>query len=229
MAKRILKKLLRYTARIGIGLVSFTLLYIIVAYVVSCIPVNKNVKAGNDVTIYINTNGVHTDIIVPVENKVKNWSTTILFAHTQANDSTAKYLAFGWGDKDFYLNTPQWSDLKTSTAFNAAFYLGSSAMHTKFYNTVTENSECIKLTISIDDYQRLVAYLSDSFAYDTSNKVQWIANRNYGNYDAFYEAKGKYNLFYTCNTWANNALKAANQKAALWTLHDKGIFYHYKE
>ena len=47
-------------------------------------------------------------------------------------------------------------------------------------------------------------------------------------YDAFYDAKGKYSLFYTCNTWANCALKAANQKASLWTVYDKGIFCHYK-
>ncbi|MFP3836064.1 DUF2459 domain-containing protein, partial [Chryseobacterium sp. SIMBA_028] len=46
--------------------------------------------------------------------------------------------------------------------------------------------------------------------------------------DAFYDAKGTYSFFYTCNTWANNALKAAGQKAALWTPSDFGIFQHYK-
>jgi hypothetical protein len=44
----------------------------------------------------------------------------------------------------------------------------------------------------------------------------------------FYNAKGRYSLFYTCNTWANQALKSANQKAALWTIFDFGIFQHYK-
>ena len=45
----------------------------------------------------------------------------------------------------------------------------------------------------------------------------------------FYEAKGSYSLFYTCNSWANQALKAANQKAALHTLTDTGIFRHYEK
>ena len=31
--------------------------------------------------------------------------------------------------------------------------------------------------------------------------------------DAFYEAKGRYSLFFTCNTWTNNALKICKQKA----------------
>ena len=54
--------------------------------------------------------------------------------NTKSKDSTAEYLAFGWGDKGFYLDTPEWSDLKASTAFKAAFALGNSAMHTTFIN-----------------------------------------------------------------------------------------------
>ena len=83
--------------------------------------------------------------------------------------------------------------------------------------------------ITQKDYQDLVTYITDSFQYDQGKKVLWIQNQSYGKYDAFYEAQGKYSLFYTCNTWANNALKAAHQKAALWTPYDKGIFLHYQE
>ncbi len=228
MAKKILKKVFRYTFRIVIGLFAFIMLYVAGAYILSNITVNKNVSEGDDVSIYINSNGAHTDIIVPVKTDGKDWSRDILFTHTKAQDSLAKYIAFGWGDKEFYLNTPQWSDLKAGTAFRAAFHLGTSAMHTKFYNTVQENEDCIKLNISKEDYQSLVEYISDSFAYDENNKVQWITNRGYGDNDAFYDAKRKYSLFYTCNTWTNNALKAANQKAALWTPYDKGILCHYR-
>jgi hypothetical protein len=49
----------------------------------------------------------------------------------------------------------------------------------------------------------------------------------YGTDDAFYEAKGAYDLFNTCNTWANGALKACDQKACWWTPTDKGIFHQY--
>ena len=50
----------------------------------------------------------------------------------------------------------------------------------------------------------------------------------YPQLNSFYEAKGSYSFFYTCNTWANNGLKAMGQKAALWTPSDFGIFQHYK-
>ena len=136
------------------------------------------------------------------------------------------YIAFGWGDKGFYLDTPEWSDLKASTALKAAFGVSSSAMHTTFFKQLHEGEDCKRILISQENYQKLVNYISDSFS--DPIRPQWIEGHSYGKKDAFYEAKGSYSLFYTCNTWANNALKAANQKASLWTVYDKGIFCHYK-
>ncbi|MCX6352889.1 MAG: DUF2459 domain-containing protein, partial [Bacteroidetes bacterium] len=36
-------------------------------------------------------------------------------------------------------------------------------------------------------------------------------------------------LFYTCNTFTNQALKAGGLKACLWPPFDKGIFKKYEE
>lgn len=223
----ILKKFFRVFKKLIIGLFCFVLVYILATLVLSYIPVNTNAQKG-DIVVYVNSNGVHTDIIVPVKNEVKDWTGQILYSETKANDTLAKYVAFGWGDKGFYLNTPKWSDLKASTAFNAAFYMGTSAMHTRFYKTVRQNDSCVKLTITKQDYQMLVDYIEKSFEYDENGETIWIVNRSYGQYDAFYEGNGKYSLFKTCNTWTNNALKAANQKACLWTTYDKAILNKYK-
>lgn len=221
------KKILKYTGRLLLGIVAFIVVYFLAVFTLSYIPVNSNPEKG-DVEIFINSNGVHTDVVVPIKNEVKDWSEDILYSQTIAKDSVMRYIAFGWGDKGFYLETPQWSDLKASTAVKAAFHLGTSAMHTRFYKTMKTDEECVRLTISKQDYQKLVEYISQSFQLDANKKVQWIQNHSYGKYDAFYEAHRKYSLFYTCNTWTNNALKAANQKASLWTPYDKGILYHYK-
>jgi uncharacterized protein (TIGR02117 family) len=225
---RRLKQTLRFTLRFFIGIIAFVALYILAALGLSHITVNDNPAPSDDVEVFINSNGVHTDIVVPIKNEVKDWSRDILYTHTKSKDSIImKYIAFGWGDKGFYLDTPQWSDLKASTAVKAAFYMGTTAMHTRFYKDMKLDDECVRITISKKDYKDLIKYINDSFQLDEGKKIRWIANRSYGQYDAFYEANGKYSLFYTCNTWANNALKAAHQKAALWTPYDKGIFCHY--
>lgn len=225
---KFLKKSLRVTGRIVLIFAGLVLIYVLSAFILSRITVNSDVVAGNEIAIYIKTNGVHTDIIVPVKNEIIDWTKEIPYNQTIAKDTTAQYLAFGWGDRGFYLNTPQWSDLKVSTACNAAFYLGTSVMHTQFYNRLSESESCKKIMISKADYEKLVVYISKSFYKNESENIVWISGSSYGKYDAFYEAKGKYSLFKTCNTWANGALKSANQKAALWTATDTGIFCHYQ-
>jgi len=226
---KVVKKGIKIVGGTVLGIVGFLLLYVISVLLISKISVNSDVsQKDKEIEIFILSNGVHTDIVVPLKNNFKDWSKEIQFNQTKAKDSMMNYLAFGWGDKGFYLNTPEWSDLKASTAFKAAFNLSTSAMHTTFYKDMKEGENCRKIKISTDEYQNLVNYISESFQLDANQKVQWISGDTYGNRDAFYEAKGSYSLFYTCNTWANNALKAAHQKASLWTVYDKGIFYHYQ-
>lgn len=219
-------KLLGWTL---LGIFSFLVLYVVSVYLISKITVNSNadlIKEQKTIPIYILSNGVHTDIVVPIKNEIKDWRNEIQFSQTKSKDSVMNFIAFGWGDKGFYLDTPEWSDLKASTALKAAFGISSSAMHTTFFKALKEGDDCKRILISKENYQKLVKYISDSF--NDPIHPEWIQGHSYGRKDAFYEAKGSYSLFYTCNTWANNALKAANQKASLWTVYDKGIFCHYK-
>lgn len=211
-------------------LLSLLLVYVLAALVIPLIPVNKITSPSeNYIDIYILTNGMHTDIVMPVESDEINWSEIIPFSDTKAKQPM-EYIAMGWGDKGFYLDTPEWKDLKFSTAFNAAFWLGDSAMHITFYDQIIENKDCKKITISRAEYQSMVEFFKNSFEYDSNGKVKLIpTDMVYGNNDAFYEAVGTYSFLFTCNTWASDALKVANQTAPLWTATQQGIFYHYKE
>ncbi len=226
-----MKKAFKYCLRIMLGIIIFFVLYVVVALSLQQIAVGGGINKGADskVTIYIKTNGVHTDIVVPIRTVQRDWSKHVLFANTVSKDTTYNYLALGWGDKGFYLQTPEWKDLKASTALKAAFGLSSSAMHATFYRQMSESETCRKISITTWEYDQLIKYIDQSFEHNADGSYQYInTNANYGITDAFYEAKGKYSLFYTCNTWANQALKNCGQRAALWTLTDKGIFDKYK-
>jgi hypothetical protein len=74
-----------------------------------------------------------------------------------------------------------------------------------------------------------VLFIHDSFETKSDEIIKIETEAVYGKNDIFYEAKGSYSLFYTCNSWANQALKAASQKAALHTLTDTGIFRNYSK
>lgn len=225
-----MKIIIKYAGYIILGLVAFVVVYLLAAYVLSRITIDKAQGGSNDVTIYIKTNGVHTDLVVPVKNEQTDWTKEIKFSNAHLADTTIiKYIAMGWGDKGFYLQTPAWADLRFSTAFKATFGLSSTAIHATFYGDLTENKSCKKILISKTQYAQLVNFINSSFQKDAAQQVIRInTSANYNNADAFYEANGCYNLFYTCNTWANSALKKCGQKACLWTPFDTGIFLKYK-
>lgn len=224
------KKILKSIAWILLGFIGVVLLYLLSALVLSLISVNKKTITSNNVAIYLLTNGDHTDVVVPVKNPLKDWSTEIKYENTISNDTTAKYVAIGWGNKDFYLNTPTWAQFKLSLGIKSIFGLGPSAIHTDFCKTLKQGDNCKKIMLSNDQYIKLVGYIDASFKKDVNGHVINIkTHANFDNTDAFYDANGTYSLFYTCNTWTNNALKACGQKACLWTPFDKGIFYQYSD
>lgn len=223
------KTVLRILLKFIIGLVSFVVLYLFFAWLAALWTSNSDFTSCQDdcYTVYIHSNGVHTDIVVPVVTPTFDWSALIHSEETKAGYKFYNYIAFGWGDKGFYLDTPEWSDLKVSTALTAMFYLGTSAMHVTFHNDLKESELCKKVSISVDNYEKMVFYILNSFEKSSANEFQLIKGASYGDRDLFYEGKGSYSLFYTCNTWANGCLKASGMKACLWTPYDKSILSKY--
>lgn len=205
-------------------------IYVVLSIILSLIPISsEEVKEEKIIPIYIYTNGMHTDLVLPVKNTQKDWSKDLPFENIRSQKTDFRYIGIGWGDKGFYLDTPTWAELKVSTAVEAAFWLGDSAMHCTYYREMKEGEDCKKIILTTTQYKRLVNFIQNTFDRDEKGDFIFIkTDAVYGDDDAFYEAKGSYSFIKTCNTWANSALKAAGQKAALWTPLDEGIFWHYR-
>ncbi|MDR2221636.1 MAG: TIGR02117 family protein [Flavobacteriaceae bacterium] len=220
-----MKKVFTYGKWFTFCFLGFIILYIVLFTILSTITIDnrKIVKADHNIPIYLSTNGVHTDFILPVSNSVVNWEQEL---GEQYKDIV--WLGFGWGDRGFYIDTPEWKDLKAGTAINALFGLGQSAMHVTQYKNIRTDKDCIMLYLSNSEYDLLVNYIKQSFNRDIANKPIEVHAAGYSTYDRFYEAVGNYSMFYTCNSWANQGLKKAGQPAALWTLTDWGIFRNYR-
>ena len=230
MRKISIKSILVVLLKILGCIVGTVLIYALLGYLLPFIEISaKDDGEIKEIPIYIYTNGVHTDIVMPVKNDIQDWSAKIPFSDTKSKKTDYHFIGIGWGDKGFYLDTPTWADLKFSTAFKAAFWLSESAMHCSYYQKMTEAEDCKKIMISRNQYKKLVNFVDAKFDKDSNGSYQFIPTKAvYGDNDAFYDAKGKYSFLNTCNTWANNALKASDQKAAFWTPSDYGIFLHYK-
>lgn len=226
-----LRKILKITA-ISVGsIIGIAAVYLLTERILSRITVDETTnQEEKNITMYVMSNGVHTDLVLPTRNSIIDWSELFPYENTLGKEHDFKYIAIGWGDKGFYLNTPEWKDLKASTAFVAATGIGETALHITYHNQIQLDSETKKINITETQYKSLVTYIKESIEYDSNAKTQLIATKaQYGNNDAFYEAKGAYSVAFTCNTWTNDALKASGIKASKWVAFDKGIIYQHTE
>jgi uncharacterized protein (TIGR02117 family) len=218
-------KLLRIASYLVMTPLTIIVVYLLMAVILTWIPANIfQQETNSDITIYVKSNGVHTDLVVPVNSEYHHWNTFIDSSLFQ--NPSAKYLSIGWGDKGFYLNTPEWSDLKLSTAFNAAFWLSSSAMHVSTTRTPVIGEKCKAISISKEQYKTLVDFIQNRFEKNKEGKIIPIHGHHYsGSDDYFFEAEGTYSFLYTCNCWSNEGLKVAGVKTALWAPFDTCIFF----
>lgn len=204
------------------------LLYCLFAVILGLIPVNSDYqRAANGTEVFVETNGIHTDFVLPLRTQVKAWTELIRRSGARRSQVPARYLSFGWGDRSFYLNTPDWSDFSLGTAFNAVLLPSETVMHVTFLDDTPELSDtCRRLVLDEEQFSKLVRYIERGFARDDTGGVKRLPEGGYWKNDDFYEATGSYHLFNTCNDWANMALKEIGVRTALWAPFDKAIFYH---
>ena len=208
-------------------LFAFVACYLTIALLFMSISVG-GILEKKGITIFMKSDGIHTDFVFPVQNNSIDWRKLISPENTKGKDSTLKYIAIGWGDQGFFLNTPVWADLKASTAFNACFYLGKSAIHANYLNELDCKFEHVQFVVSERQYKKLYEYVNQTLKRDKGNKIACIKNRGYWKTDSFYESNGSYGLFNTCNSWINGGLKAAKLPACLWSPFNSGIFNKYQ-
>src|SRR3712207_5246526 len=103
--------------------------------------------------------------------------------------AAGNHLAVGFGNRDFYLNTPTWGDLSVRTAMAAAFGGGPSLVHVEHEHDPKPDEYQQPITITPDAYRRLAAHIRASFDL-SGGRTHPLLGRGYGPADIFYEARG---------------------------------------
>ncbi len=197
------------------------------AFILSIIPYNRSFTSEleHPILVQLHSNGVHTDILLPIKTGDYNW-------HSFLPDIPVAHniVAFGWGDKGFYLNTPTWSDLKFSTAFKACTGLSNTAMHVSYYKGALKNSEhTVSIFVNTGQYKILCDYIKSSFQQKNDGSLLLVAHDSTYYDGQFYDAIGKYSIFTSCNSWVNKGFKTAGLKTCYWTPFDWPLLNPYKE
>jgi uncharacterized protein (TIGR02117 family) len=169
------------------------------------------------VTIFVETNGVHTDLVLPVAAAGVDWR-DLVRPEDIADPRYAGYdhLAFGWGEAKFYLETPTWADVRPGTVLRAALGSDHTLVHVEHIPAPETGSEARRIVLRPEEYRRLGAFIRASFAPARPGARPRVF-RGYGDYDAFYSGTGRYDAVMTCNAWTGAALRAAGVRVGLWT------------
>jgi uncharacterized protein (TIGR02117 family) len=199
-------------------LVAPVLLYLIAALAGGLIPANPDWRQPPEgVTIFVRTNGVHTWVMVPAVTPAMDWRRLVRAEHLADPGRAGDHLAFGWGNREFYLNTPSWGDLSPRTAFHALFGGGPTLMHVDHETRPRPNQYQRPIRLSQAEYRALTRYILASFTLDGRGRAIPLLGRGYGPSDIFYEGKGRYSLFMTSNEWTGAALRKAGVRMGIWT------------
>lgn len=221
-----------------IGVVLFELLHALSVFMIGYVlvvllyaPFTRDAEKTNDLpteTIYLSTSGIHTDIILPIKHKSFRWDEQFNIPDLFAIDTFQTHLKFGWGDRNFFLKTKNWSDLTAGTLFKTVFGSGPGAMHLILCTPKDLSpEEYVKIKVTPNQYVRICQFIAGSFRYKDGKATQ-IVDHPYGDYNYFFESSLTYSMAYTCNSWTNDVLVAGGQKACVWTPFRTAIWAKYK-
>jgi len=189
----------------------FALLITVTIFAGSLIPANRGwVPPRSGITIYVYSNGVHTGLVLPAVNPLHDWRTRIRADDLADPRRAGAWLLFGWGQRDFYLNTPHWSDVKLSTVFPAMIGSGRTLMHVDHLQRVWTGPDLRPIVLTPWQYRALTHAIETDFA-------PGVAIKGYGADDVFYPAHGRYSAILTCNEWTGAKLRAVGVRIGIWT------------
>jgi uncharacterized protein (TIGR02117 family) len=203
------------------------LAYLAAALAGSLIPVNRAwTEPDEGVTIYLANNGLHSDIVMPVQAQGLDWAPFVPKSDFPDPDANAQWVAFGSGEERVYLETPRWRDIKPKTIWSAMTG-GRRVMHVEWVSNPAYIDRAIRLRP--EEYRRLWAAIRADFQLDQNGKPERIDHPGYGRSDAFYWATGKFHALKTCNTWASSRFRLAGIRTSLWPPFVQGFVWRYRK
>lgn len=214
------KKVCFYFLAIFTGVFSLLLL-------VSLIPRRwETYYQESDVTICVNQVGIHTNIIVPVQNNIYNWQKFLNLKEIGKEPSeNYQYLGFGWGDRDFYPTNPSRIQEIIPLGVQALFFSRGSVMRVQGYQGIPQNHDIQCVGVNTSNYLNTVQFIQDSFELTPQGQIILFV-RSEASEASYYKAKGHYSVLRNSNNWTAEGLRKANINTPLWAGIPQAVMFH---
>lgn len=221
------RRALIWALRILAGMVALPLLYFLAALFLGLVPANVSFHQPREggVLIYVRSNGIHTDLVMPKVNAEADWRPYASPADVRdPRWGAADHVAIGYGAREFYLNTPTWGDLSIPVALRTLAGGDAPLVHVEHVDRPQPETWQRPLRLTSEQYRRLAAYVRASFRLDADGAPIHV-NGGYTPADTFYEGDGPFSMVFNCNAWTGAALRAGGVRMGLWTPFEQSVMW----
>ena len=184
------------------------------------VPENRKETPGpGGVVIYVAGTLAHTELILPVAAAGHDWRQRIRGTHFPDGRPPSAFLSFSWGERNFFLTTPTWSEFRLSAGLRALLFGHETLVHVYRLDSAPAAAP---IRLSEPAYRRLVTHLEARFHPEGGDVLP-----GYGPADAFFPARGRYTPWQTCNQWTRDALAAAGVRVGRWTPLAQSLMWRF--
>lgn len=221
MAKTSTARLIRWPIRLVAAILLMVALYLLAAWIGSSIPRNGDwvEPRSGGVLIAVETNGVHTALVLPLTTPAKDWREDFPLTDVARPDRPYTHVSISWGEREVFLDTPTWWDLSPLTVLKILTVGGSGLEHVAFYVRPMASNTLRPLRISDAQYATLVSAIEARLP----PRRPMVKHHGYGASDVFYDVGGVYTAVNTCNQWTGNRLAEAGVRIGHWTPLDTSV------
>ncbi len=219
MAAQTIRKIALAARAVALGVVLALAVFVLAGWAGSSIPRNSGWQEADDgIQILVETNGVHTALILPLVTPEKDWRTTFPAADIAAAHYPYTHVSVSWGEREVFLNTRTWADLSPMTVLRVIGAGGRGLLHIGHYIRPAPSEHARPLTLTRAEYRELVSAIEGSIPPKPLRSYP-----GYGAQDVFYDAPGRYTAANTCNQWTSNMLAEAGVEIGWWTPFAGGV------
>ncbi len=158
---------------------------------------------------------LHADFAFPVNDSLKARLAFLSGTGFPLEHPDLRYITVGWGSKAFYTTAGTYSDIEATAVFKAV--TGDAAvMRFVGAGDLSQLPDTVSLRLTQPQYEQLLNRILTDLK-TNSGRPDWMQGESIGAGDAFYEAKGHFNIFNPCNQWANTVLRDVGVPLGVWT------------
>lgn len=115
----------------------------------------------------------------------------------------------GWGARDFYTSTGSYSDMRPGPVWRAMTG-DASVLRVEVLGPI-DPTGLTRVPLSERQFTRLLGAIA------ATRTGARLADAGFTATDGFFEARGRFSILRTCNTWIGEMLRAAGLRFGRWT------------